>query len=194
MTSGFCYSSFFIYRSIAVVILWRCKTITDLMLNEQIRDKEVRLIDADGTQLGIVLAKDAQKLADEKRLDLVKISPTAKPPVCKIMDYSKFKFDQAKKEKEARKKQKTIDIKELRLSPNTDTHDVNVKIRKAIEFLEHGDKVKISIRFRGRELGHTEIAYGILHDFAEKVAHCGVVEKPPKMEGKTMAMFLAPKL
>ncbi len=164
------------------------------MINEQIRDKEVRLIDVDGTQLGIVLGKEAMRLADEKKLDLVKISPTAKPPVCKIMDYSKFKFDQAKKEKEARKKQKTIDIKELRLSPNIDTHDINVKIKKAIEFLQKGDKVKITIRFRGRELGHTDIAYGILHEFADKVSEVGVVEKPPKMEAKTMAMFLTPRL
>ncbi len=164
------------------------------MLNEQIRDKEVRLIDADGTQLGIMPSKDAQRLADEKKLDLVKISPTAKPPVCKIMDYSKFKFDQAKKEKEARKKQKTIDIKELRLSPNIDKHDVEVKIKKAMEFLQEGDKVKISIRFRGREVGHTDVAYEILHNFAASVAEFGVVEKPPKMEAKTMAMFLTPKI
>ncbi|MDR1687807.1 MAG: translation initiation factor IF-3 [Clostridiales bacterium] len=164
------------------------------MLNEQIRDKEVRLIDSDGTQLGIVPGKDALKMADDKKLDLVKISPTAKPPVCKIMDYSKFKFDQAKREKEARKKQKTVDIKELRLSPNIDKHDVNVKVKKASEFLQDGDKVKITIRFRGRELGHTEVAYGILHDFADQVSAYGVVEKPPKMEAKSMAMFLAPKL
>jgi translation initiation factor IF-3 len=168
--------------------------ITELMINEQIRDKEVRLIDSNGGQLGIVPLKEASRLAEEKKLDLVKISPTAKPPVCKIMDYSKFKFDQAKKEKEARKKQKTVDIKELRLSPNIDDHDIQVKIRKAIEFLEDGDKVKITIRFRGRELGHTDIAYGILHDFAQQVNAVGIVDKPPKMEAKTMAMFLTPKL
>jgi translation initiation factor IF-3 len=125
---------------------------------------------------------------------LVKISPTAKPPVCKIMDYSKFKFDQQKKEKEARKRQKTIDIKELRLSPNIDIHDVEVKVKKALEFLKHGDKVKITIRFRGRELGRTEMAYGIMHDFAAKVSEVGNVEKPPKMEARSMAMFLTPKL
>jgi len=164
------------------------------MINEQIRDKEVRLIDSDGTQMGIVAGRDAQQIADEKKLDLVKISPTAKPPVCKIMDYSKFKFDQSKKEKEARKKQKTIDIKELRLSPNIDTHDVDVKVKKAIEFLGDGDKVKITIRFRGRELGRTEMAYSIMHDFAQKVSEVGAVEKPPKMEARTMAMFLSPKL
>ena len=126
--------------------------ITELMINEQIRDKEVRLIGEDGEQLGIVSSKEAQALADEKKLDLVKIAPTAKPPVCRIMDYGKFKFDQAKKEKEARKKQKTIDTKELRLSPNIDTHDIQVKVKKAIEFLKDGDKVKVSIRFRGREM------------------------------------------
>ncbi|MCL2016921.1 MAG: translation initiation factor IF-3 [Defluviitaleaceae bacterium] len=163
------------------------------MINEQIRDKDVRLIDADGTQLGIVSAKEAQKIADNKRLDLVKISPTAKPPVCKIMDYSKFKFDQHKKEKEARKKQRTVNIKELRLSPNIDTHDINVKVKKAIEFLSAGDKVKITIRFRGRELGHRDSGYDIMNDFAEKVSEFGVIEKPPKMEARTLAMFLTAK-
>jgi translation initiation factor IF-3 len=133
-------------------------------------------------------------IADEKKLDLVKISPTAKPPVCKIIDYSKFRFDQSKREKEARKKQKTITIKELRLSPNIDKHDVDVKVKKALEFLHSGDKVKISIRFRGREMGHTDVAYSILHDFAQQVSEIGTVEKPPKMEARTMAMFLAPKL
>ena len=168
-------------------------SITDLMINEQIRDKEVRLIDVDGTQLGIVPGRDAQQMADEKRLDLVKISPTAKPPVCKIMDYSKFRFEQSKKEKEARKKQRTIDTKELRLSPNTDTHDVDVKVKKAIKFLKEGDKVKVTIRFRGRELGRTEIGYSIMNDFAQKVSEVGQVEKPPKMEARSMAMFLSPK-
>lgn len=163
------------------------------MINEQIRDKEVRLIGDDGAQLGIVSSKEAQKLADEKHLDLVKISPTAKPPVCKIMDYSKYKFDQTKREKEARKKQKTVAVKELRLSPNIDTHDVEVKVKKAIEFLKNGDKVKISIRFRGRELGRTDVAVDILKSFADKVSEYGVIDKPPKMEARTMAMFLSPK-
>lgn len=163
------------------------------MINEQIRDKEVRLIGEDGEQLGIVSSRDAQKLADEKQLDLVKISPTAKPPVCKIMDYSKFKFDQAKKEKEARKKQKVVAVKELRLSPNIDTHDVEVKVKKAIEFLKDGDKIKVSIRFRGRELGRVDSAVGILEGFAEKVSEYGVIDKAPKMEARTMAMFLSPK-
>jgi len=163
------------------------------MINEQIRDKEVRLIDVDGAQLGIVPGKDAQRMADEKRLDLVKISPTAKPPVCKIMDYSKFRFEQSKKEKEARKKQRTISVKEVRLSPNIDTHDVEVKVRRAISFLKDGDKVKVTIRFRGRELGRTEIGYGIMNDFLAKVSEVGQVDKPPKMEARSMAMFLSPK-
>jgi translation initiation factor IF-3 len=182
------------YCAFVFIYFRRCAAITGLMINEQIRDKEIRLIDSDGAQLGIVALRDAQKLAEDKKLDLVKISPSAKPPVCKIMDYSKYKFDQAKKEKEVRKRQKTFEVKELRLSPNIDTHDIDVKIRKALEFLAHGDKVKITIRFRGRELGHTEFAYGILHEFADKVSAVGVVEKPPKMEAKTMAMFLTPKL
>ncbi len=167
--------------------------ITDLMINEQIRDKEIRLISNDGEQLGIMSAREAQKLADEKNMDLVKISPQAKPPVCKIMDYSKYKFDQAKREKEARKRQKTIAVKELRLSPNIDKHDIQVKVKNALKFLKDGNKVKVSIRFRGRELGRTDVAIGMMDDFAKQVEEYGIVEKPPKMEAKTMAMFLAPK-
>jgi len=163
------------------------------MINEQIRDREIRLIGDDGEQLGIMSSRDAQQIADEKRLDLVKISPTAKPPVCKIMNYSKFRFEQSKKEKEARKKQRTVDVKELRLSPNTDTHDVNVQLKKAIKFLKDGNKVKVNVRFRGRELGRTEIAYGILNEFAQNVSELSTIEKPPKMEGRTMAMILASK-
>ncbi len=163
------------------------------MINEQIRDKEIRLIDENGEQLGIVSSKEAQKLADERKLDLVKIAPTAKPPVCRIMDYGKYRFDQAKKEKEARKKQKTIDVKELRLSPSIDTHDIQVKVKKAIEFLKNGDKVKVSIRFRGREIGHSKGSVVILEDFAKDIAEYGVVDKPPKMEAKSLVMFLAPK-
>ncbi len=163
------------------------------MINEQIRDKEIRLIDEEGNQLGVLSAREAQKIADEKHLDLVKIAPTAKPPVCKIMDYGKYRFDQAKKEKEAKKKQKTVDIKELRLSPSIDTHDVQVKVKKAIEFLKNGDKVKISIRFRGREIGHSKTAVTILENFANDISEYGVVDKAPKMEARSMVMFLAPK-
>lgn len=171
----------------------RCFTITELMINEQIRDKEIRLIDENGEQLGIVSSREAQKIADERKLDLVKIAPTAKPPVCRIMDYGKYKFDQAKKEKEARKKQKTVDVKELRLSPSIDTHDVQVKVKKANEFLKDGDKVKISIRFRGREIGHSKVGMQIMEDFAKATEEFGTVDKQPKMEGKSLVMFLAPK-
>lgn len=163
------------------------------MINEQIRDKEVRLISETGEQLGVFSSRDAQKLADEKKLDLVKIAPNAKPPVCRIMDYGKYKFDQAKKEKEARKKQKTVDVKELRLSPSIDTHDVQVKVKKANEFLKDGDKVKISIRFRGREIGHSKVGMQIMEDFAKATEEFGTVDKQPKMEGKSLVMFLAPK-
>lgn len=163
------------------------------MINGQIRDKEVRLISDTGEQIGIVSARDAQKMADEKNLDLVKISPQAKPPVCKIMNYSKYKFDLAKKEKEARKKQKVVAVKEVRLSPNIDTHDVQVKVKNAIKFLKDGNKVKVSIRFRGRELSRTDVAIDIMKDFADQVSEYGVVEKQPKMEARTMATCLTRK-
>ena len=154
----------------------------------------MRLVGDNGEQLGIMSAKDAQRLADEKMLDLVKIAPTAKPPVCKIMDYSKFKFEQAKKEKEARKRSKSFEVKELRLSPNIDAHDVGVKVKKALEFLKDGDKVKVTVRFRyGREMSRTDAAATILADFAAAIAEYGVVDKPSKMEGRNMTMFLAPK-
>ncbi len=132
-------------------------------------------------------------LAEEKKMDLVKIAPNAKPPVCKIMDYGKYKYELAKKEKEARKKQKTINIKEIRLSPNIESHDLNVKAKKAIEFLTDGDKVKVSVRFRGREMGHTEIGREVLKDFAKTTDEVGLIEKHPKMEGRSMVMYLGPK-
>lgn len=138
-------------------------------------------------------ARDAQKLADEKNLDLVKISPQAKPPVCKIMDYSKYKFDLAKKEKEAKKKQKVVETKEVRLSPNIDTHDVETKVKNAIKFLKAGNKVKVSIRFRGREMSRQDAAIEIMKNFADKVSEFGQIDKEPKMEARTMAMFLGPK-
>lgn len=168
-------------------------TITDLMINGQIRDKEIRLISDTGEQLGIMSSRDAQKLADDKSLDLVKISPQAKPPVCKIMDYSKYKFDLAKKEKEAKKKQKVVETKEVRLSPNIDTHDVETKVKNAVKFLKAGNKVKVSIRFRGREMTRQDAAIEIMKSFAEKVSEFGQIEKEPKMEARTMAMFLGPK-
>ena len=144
--------------------------------------------------LGIFSSRDAQKMADDKNLDLVKISPGAKPPVCKIMDFSKFKFEQAKKEREARKKQKTVDTKELRLSPNIDTHDIEVRVKRAIEFLKNGDKVKVTVRFRhGREIGRTNTALEILNNFAKAVSEYGSIDRPPKMEARQMSMFLVAK-
>ncbi len=168
-------------------------TITDLMINGQIRDKEIRLISNTGEQLGIMSARDAQKIADDKNLDLVKISPNAKPPVCKLMDYSKYKFDLAKKEKEAKKKQKVVETKEVRLSPSIDTHDVETKVKNAIKFLKAGNKVKVSIRFRGREMARQDAAIEIMQNFAEKVSEFGQIEKEPKLEARTMAMFIGPK-
>ncbi len=163
------------------------------MINDQIRDREVRLVGADGEQIGVISGNEAKRMAEEADLDLVKISPNAKPPVCKIMDYSKYKFDQAKKAKEAKKKQKTVETKEIRLSPNIDQHDIDTKLKQAIKFLKSGDKVKVTIRFRGRELGHTEFALKIMNKFAEDAQEVSVVEKKPKIEARSMAMFLAPK-
>lgn len=173
--------------------LWRCKTINDLFINEQIRDKEVRVVSEDGEQLGIMSAKEAQDLADEAGLDLVKIAPNAKPPVCKIVDYSKYKYEQARREKEAKKKQKTIEIKEIRLSPNIDTNDLNTKMNAAKKFITKGDKVKVILRFRGREMAHMNSSKHILDDFAEGLAEIAVVEKPAKVEGRSMTMVLAEK-
>ena len=163
------------------------------MINEQIRDKEVRLIGEDGEQLGIMSAKDAYKLAREAELDLVKIAPTAKPPVCKIIDYGKYRYELARKEKEAKKKQKTVDVKEVRLSPNIDTNDLNTKVNNAKKFIAKGNKVKVTLRFRGREMAHVQQSKHILDDFAETLADVAVVEKPAKMEGRAMSMVLAEK-
>ena len=163
------------------------------MINEQIRDREIRLIGENGEQLGIMSARDAYKMAQEAELDLVKIAPTAKPPVCKIIDYGKYRYELARKEKEARKKQKVIDIKEVRLSPNTDTNDLNTKVGAARKFLEKGDKVKVTLRFRGREMAHMSKSKYILDDFAESLADIAVVDKPSKVEGRSMVMFLTAK-
>ena len=163
------------------------------MINEQIRDREVRLIGENGEQLGIMSARDAFKLAQEAELDLVKIAPTAKPPVCKIIDYGKYRYDLARKEKEARKKHKVIDVKEVRLSPNIDTNDLNTKVGAARKFLEKGDKVKVTLRFRGREMAHMSKSKYILDDFAESLADIAVVDKPSKVEGRSMVMFLTAK-
>ena len=173
--------------------VWRYTTISDLMINEQIRDKEVRVIGENGEQLGIMPVKEAMRLADEAELDLVKIAPTAQPPVCRIVDYGKFKYEQLRKEKEAKKKQKTIEIKEIRLSPNIDTNDLNTKTNAARKFLSKGDRVKITLRFRGREMAHMNNSKHILDDLAEALADVAVVEKAPKVEGRSMTMFLAQK-
>lgn len=173
--------------------LWRYKTISELMINEQIRDREIRLVGSDGEQLGIMSARDAQKIADEAGLDLVKIAPNAKPPVCKVIDYGKYRYEQARKEKEARKKQKTVELKEIRLSPNIDTNDLNTKMNAARKFLSKGDKVKITLRFRGREMAHMNQSRHILDDMAEKLSDIAVVEKAPKVEGRSIGMVLAEK-
>ena len=161
-------------------------------INEEIRDKEVRLISNDGEQLGIVAIQKAQEIAVEKGMDLVKIAPQAKPPVCKIMDYGKFRFEQAKREKEARKNQRVVEIKEIRLTPNIDIGDLNTKVKNACRFLKDGDKVKVSVSFRGREVTHSSLGQDLLHRFAELCSECSTVEKQPKLEGRQMLMFLAP--
>ena len=162
-------------------------------LNEEIRDAQVRLIDSDGSQLGIQSARDAQKIAYEKGLDLVKISPQADPPVCKIMDYSKYCFEQAKREKEARKNQKIVSIKEVQLSVRIEKHDMETKQNHARRFLGAGDKVKVSLRFRSREIQHPELGQEVMERFAEACSDFCVVEKPAKLEGRNMIMVLAPK-
>ena len=172
---------------------WRCTAISELMINEQIRDKEVRLIGENGEQLGIMSAKDAYKMARDAGLDLVKIAPTAKPPVCKIIDYGKYRYELARKEKEARKKQKVVEIKEIRLSPNIDSNDLNTKMNAAKKFLSKGDKVKITLRFRGREMAHMNASKHILDDFAASLGEIAVVEKAPKVEGRSISMVLAEK-
>ena len=163
------------------------------MINEQISDKDVRLIGTAGEQLGIMSSKDAMKLAREAELDLVKIAPNAQPPVCKIIDYGKYRYELARKEKEAKKKQKTIDVKEVRLSPNIDTNDLNTKVNQARKFLSKGDKVKVTLRFRGRELAHVNQSKVILDDFAKELEDIASIDKPAKFEGRSMIMILTKK-
>ena len=167
--------------------------ISELMINEQIRDREIRLIGENGEQLGIMSARDAMKIAREANLDLVKIAPTAKPPVCKIIDYGKYRYELARKEKEAKKKQKMVELKEVRLSPNIDTNDLNTKMNNARKFLGKGNKVKVTLRFRGREMAHVNSSRHVLDDFAEALKDIAVVEKPAKLEGRSMSMVLAEK-
>ena len=162
-------------------------------INESIRDREIRLIGEDGAQLGIMSAYAAQRLADEKELDLVKISPNAQPPVCKIMDYGKYKYEQSRREKEAKKKQKTVEVKEVRMSPNIDANDLNTKVNNAKKFILKGNKVKVTLRFRGREMAHVQQSKHILDDFADMLKDVAQVEKPAKLEGRNMSMVLTVK-
>lgn len=175
------------------IAYWEVHIISDLMINEQIRDKEVRVVSETGEQLGIMSSKEAMKMAEAAGVDLIKIAPTAKPPVCKIMDYGKFRYEQSRREKEAKKKQRVIEIKEVRLSPNIDTNDLNTKANMARKFLTKGDKVKVTLRFRGRELAHVDNGKEILKAFAELLSDVAVIDKPAKFEGRSMIMFLAEK-
>ena len=174
-------------------LFWRCTTISDLMINEQIRDREVRLIGVNGEQLGIMPAREAMKLAEAAELDLVKIAPTAKPPVCKIIDYGKYRYEMARKEKEAKKKQKVVEVKEIRMSPNIESNDLQTKMNAAKKFLTKGNKVKVTLRFRGREMTHMQSSKHILDDFAKSLADVAVIEKAPKVEGRSISMVLTEK-
>ena len=179
----------------SALCIWGCFIIgkLDHQINEEIRDKELRVIGANGDQLGIMSSADALALAEEKELDLVKIAPNAVPPVCKIMDYGKFRFEQLKKEKEAKKNQKVVEIKEIRMSPSIDTNDLNTKIKNAMKFLKDGNRVKVTVRFRGREMAHTSLGETLLKQFGESCAEVATVEKGAKLEGRNMSMFLSPK-
>ena len=183
-----CAFAFFIFD-------WRCFGISNVthQLNEEIRDKEIRLIGDTGEQLGIMSADEALRIAEDRGLDLVKISPQAQPPVCKLMNYGKFKFEQSKREKEAKKNQHVVEIKEIRMSPGIDVGDFNTKLKNAQKFLADGNRVKVSVRFRGREMAHTEIGRDLLTKFAEQCAEAATMDKAPKMEGRSMTMFLSPK-
>ncbi len=175
--------------------LWRCSAIAinELMINEEIRDPEVRLIDEKGGQLGIVDVRSAQRLADERELDLVKIAPNSNPPVCKLMDYGKYRFEMSKREKEQRKNQKIIEMKEIRLSATIDVRDMEIKAKQSLKFLADGNKLKVSIRFRGRQITHNEIGLDVMNRFFAMLPDAAIKERPPKMEGRSMFMILAPK-
>lgn len=195
-SSFVCGASFVKEKVTALFLLfWRCLTIAkqELLINDEIREKEVRVIDSDGAQLGIISLKDALAIAAEKNLDLVEIAPTANPHVCRIMDYGKYKFEQMKREKEAKKNQKVIEVKEIRLSLNIDTNDFNTKLKQAIKFLKDGNKVKVSVRFRGREMAHPELGTEMVQRFADGAAEFGSVDKMPKLEGRSMVMIISSK-
>ena len=174
---------------------WRCSVIANEvnLINEEIQEKEIRLIGSDGEQMGLMSSAEAQKIADEQDLDLVMISPNAKPPVCKIMDYGKYRFEQNKKVKEAKKNQHVMDVKEIRMSPGIGENDFNTKLKNGQKFLADGDRVKVSVRFRGREMAHTNIGENLLRDFAAKCADVANLDKEPKLEGRSMSIFLSPK-
>ncbi|MBQ3010321.1 MAG: translation initiation factor IF-3 [Oscillospiraceae bacterium] len=174
---------------------WRCSVIANEvnLINDEIQEKEIRLIGSDGEQMGLMSSAEAQKIADEQDLDLVMISPNAKPPVCKIMDYGKFRFEQNKKVKEAKKNQHVMDVKEIRMSPGIGENDFNTKLKNGQKFLADGDRVKVSVRFRGREMAHTNIGENLLRDFAAKCADIANLDKEPKLEGRSMSIFLSPK-
>ena len=180
---------FFITRT----LYRRCIHINDLMINEEIRDREVRVVDQNGEQLGVMSIRQALEMAEEQQLDLVKIAPQAKPPVCKIMDYGKYRFEQSKREREIRKNQKVIEVKEVRLSATIEDHDVDVRVKNAVKFLKDGNKVKVTIRFRGRQITHSEIGREVMQDFAERIKDYGTVDKGPMIEGRNMSMFVSPK-
>lgn len=180
---------------LSALIFWRCCIIanTQSLINEEIQEKEIRLIGEDGEQLGLMSSEAAMAIAEEKELDLVMISPAAKPPVCKIMDYGKFRFEQSKREKEAKKNQRVMDVKEIRMSPGIGENDFNTKLKNGQKFLADGDRLKVTVRFRGREMAHTSIGEKLLKDFAAKCAEIANLDKDPKLEGRTMSIFLSPK-
>ena len=191
MLCGRLASALFVFR----YHFWRCVPIATVnyQINDDIRDKEVRVIGEDGAQLGIMSSAEALQIAEEKDLDLVKIAPGSNPPVCKIMDYGKYRFEQSKREKEARKNQHVIEVKEIRMSPSIGENDFNTKLKNAQKFLRDGDRVKVTVRFRGREMAHTNIGEQLLRKFAEQCAELANLDKQPKLEGRNMSMFLSPK-
>ena len=179
--------------SLLASLIRRCFGINDLMINEEIRDREVRVVDQNGEQLGVMSSRDALALAEESQLDLVKIAPQARPPVCKLMDYGKYRFEQSKKEREFRKNQKVITVKEVRLSATIEDHDIDVKFKNAVKFLKDGNKVKVTIRFRGRQITHSDIGRQVMNEFADRIKEYGTVDKAPQMEGRSMIMFISPR-
>lgn len=187
------YHSFFSSCRAGLDESWRCIPINDLMINEEIRDREVRVVDQNGEQLGVMSSRQALELAEERQLDLVKIAPQARPPVCKLMDYGKYRFEQSKREREIRKNQKVVTVKEVRLSATIEDHDIEVREKQAIKFLKDGDKVKATIRFRGRQIAHSEIGMEVMKDFAERIKDYGTITKKPSIEGRNMFMIIDPK-